>query len=196
MTEAELFILSEEAFRSIVEQIKDEQWELKVPPSIHIGEKEMTLRELINYHAYDTAWVPDTLAGKTIAEVGTAYDGDLLKDDPKGNYRRFSEKAIAAAKNVSDPDKKVHLSYGDYPAKDYLWHIATFRTFRKVDLAGFLGLDDSLPEKLVTGMYTILVPQAEMLRSIGLFGPKVEVPENATTYMKLLGLSGRHPGKQ
>ena len=42
-----------------------------------------TLRETINYHAYDTAWVPDTLAGKTIEEVGSTYDGDLLGDEPK-----------------------------------------------------------------------------------------------------------------
>jgi hypothetical protein len=46
----------------------------------------MTLRRIINYHAYDDAWVPEVLAGKTIAEVGMKWDGDLLGDHPRLNF--------------------------------------------------------------------------------------------------------------
>ena len=47
-----------------------------------------TLREIIGYHAYDDAWVPDMLAGRTMDEVGQdAFKGDLLGDDPKGSFR-------------------------------------------------------------------------------------------------------------
>ncbi|MDE2314210.1 MAG: acyl-CoA dehydrogenase family protein, partial [Elusimicrobia bacterium] len=45
------------------------------------------LREVINYHAYDDAWVPDMLAGSTMEAAGAdKFDGDLLGDDPVGNF--------------------------------------------------------------------------------------------------------------
>ena len=50
-----------------------------------------TLREIIGYHAYDDAWVPDMLAGRTMAEVGAdAFKGDLLGDDPKAAFAASS----------------------------------------------------------------------------------------------------------
>ena len=149
----------------------------------------------MNYHAYDDAWVPETVAGKTIAEVGTQYDGDLLGDTPKRNWDRIVAKAVAAveALTIVDMDKTTHLSYGDFPVKDYLWHIALFRTFRTVDIARFLHVDDSLPEDLVKGMWELVEPQATMLRKMGVFGPEVEVSKDAPLYERLLGLSGRQP---
>jgi hypothetical protein len=42
-----------------------------------------TLRTIVSYHAYDDAWVPDALAGKTKDEVGRdKHKGGLLRDDP------------------------------------------------------------------------------------------------------------------
>ena len=149
----------------------------------------------MNYHAYDDAWVPETVAGKTIAEVGSKYDGDLLGDNPKRNWHSIVAKAVSAveALTIVDMDKTTHLSYGDFPVKDYLWHITLFRTFRTVDIARFLHVDDSLPEDLVKGMWELLEPQATMLRNMGVFGPEVEVSKDAPLYERLLGLSGRQP---
>jgi uncharacterized protein (TIGR03086 family) len=189
--EQELFILSEEALTKVVDQIRDGQWELDVPKEINAD--GATLKTIINYHLYDTAWVPDTLAGKTIAEVGDKYDGDLLGNDPKASWHETSEKAIAAVKEFKDLDKTVHLTYGDFPARDYLWHITTFRAFRAVDLARFLNFDDKLPAKLVEGLWEILQPEADGLRQMGVFGPEVKVSEDAPLVSRLLGLSGRQP---
>ena len=77
----QLFVLSEHSLTRVFEAITDDQWNLTVPKSIQ--KDEVTLKKLMNYHAYDDAWVPETLAGKTIAEVGTQFDGDLLGDNPK-----------------------------------------------------------------------------------------------------------------
>ena len=85
MTIQQAFIASNRALKTVVDQINDEQWELTVPSDWSRG-KTMTLREIINYHAYDDAWVPDVLAGKTKEEVGSKFDGDRLTDDPKGKY--------------------------------------------------------------------------------------------------------------
>ena len=94
MNSAELFVLSEEALTEIVDQIRDEQWDLKTPAEMTLQEGEWTVRKLINYHVYDDSWVPETLAGKTIEEVGTKYDGDLLGDDPKKRWHTAVEKQL------------------------------------------------------------------------------------------------------
>ena len=61
-----------------------------------------TLREVINYHAYDDAWVPDTLAGLTMDEVGPdTFSGDLLGDDPVVRFEAFVELACTAARATS-----------------------------------------------------------------------------------------------
>ena len=189
----QLFVLSEHSLTRVFDGITDDQWSLPVPKTIQ--KDEVTLKKLMNYHAYDDAWVPETLAGKTIAEVGTKYDGDLLGDNPKRNWGIIVAKAVSAVEELSivDMDKRIHLSYGDYPVKDYLWHITLFRTFRTVDIARFIQVDASLPEDLVSGMWELLEPQANMLREIGVFGPEVEVSKDAPLYQRLLGLSGRQP---
>jgi uncharacterized protein (TIGR03086 family) len=191
MTEPEVFILSSQALVRVVDQIKDEQWELAAPEEI--TRKPASLRELINYHAYDEAWVPDTLGGKTIEEVGDRYAGDLLGTDPKASYRALAEKAQAAAKDFTDLDKTVHLSYGDWPARDYLQHITSFRGFRAWELARFIGVDPTLPPDLVQGMWDELMPHAEEWRKMGVFKPAITVPNDADLQTKLLAMSGRQP---
>jgi hypothetical protein len=190
MNSSELFILSEHALTKLVDQIRDDQWDIEIPKEI--AAKGGTLRKVINYHAYDDAWVPDTLAGKTIAEVGTKFDGDLLGSDPKASWHAIVEKAIAAAKNA-DLENQVHLSYGDYPAGEYLHHITMFRTLRTVDLARFLKFDASLSDDLIQGNWDWIKPNAEWLRNVGVLPPEVKVPEEAPLFEKLMGITGRQP---
>ncbi len=193
MTEQEVFILADEALLRVVEQIRDDQWELVVPDKLSARRPGATLRQIINYHAYDEAWVPDTLAGKTIEEVGQAHDGDLLGDDPKAAFARIVATAVATVRAFTDLDKIVHLSYGDFPAREYLQHITYFRGSRVYDIARFIGADTTMPTDLVQGLWDELVPNAEGWRKMGVFGPAIEVPEDAPLQDRLLGLTGREP---
>ena len=193
MDERKIFIDAENALTNVVNQIKDDQWGLEVPEEI--TPKGGSLRTIINYHAYDDSWVPDTLAGKTIDEVGSKYDGDLLGADPKASWSTIVEKSVAAVQTLEDLDKPVHLSYGDYPAREYLWHITIFRGFRAVDIARFIGVDDTLPDELVEGLKAIIGPHADEWRQIGVFGPAKEAPADANAQEKLLALTGRRPRK-
>jgi len=199
MTTQQLFILSEQALTNVFDQITQAQFSLIVPMNLRVPKSmqsnEINLKKLMNNYAYDDAWVPDTLAGKTIAELGNKYDGDLLGGNPKKNWDMIITKAVKAVRDLTDSDLEriTHLSYGDYPVKDYLWHITRFRTFGTVDIAQFINVDASLPEDLIDGMWKILVPQAEMLRKFGTFGPEVAVSKNAPLYDRLLALSGRQP---
>jgi uncharacterized protein (TIGR03086 family) len=193
MTIQEVFIESEKALTAVVDQIKDNQWSMVMPAAFNTRlQSSPTLREVINYHAYDDIWVPDTLAGKTIDEVGDKYKGDLLGEDPKEAWHKIVESSIAAVREA-DLEKNVHLTYGDYPAREYLTHIISFRALRAIDIARAIGVNDKLPEALVQDLWDLFLPEAENWRKMGVFGPKIEVAESADLQSRLLGLTGRQP---
>ena len=68
--------MADEALKAAIDQIRDGQWALRVPDDM-TRRPGTTLRETVTHHAYDDAWVPDVLAGRTIAAVGDKYDGDF-----------------------------------------------------------------------------------------------------------------------
>jgi hypothetical protein len=192
MAERDVFILSEQALADVIDQIRPEQWNLPKPEWFATGgQGNATLRQIVNYHAYDSAWVPDVLAGKTIAEVGDAHEH--VKTDTDCDYRAYSEPAIAAAQALADPDVMVHLSYGDFPAREYMKHVTSFRGFRTHDLARWIGVSTHMPADLVQGMWDELAPEAEAWRAMGVYGPAVAVPADAPLQDRLLGLAGRDP---
>jgi len=197
MTEPEVFVLADRTLQGVVEQIRDEQWDMVMPAEFATSgapDRPITLREVINYHAYDDAWVPDMLAGRTMDEVGQeAFKGDLLGDDPKSSFAALVEKACAAAQGLTEPERTVHCSFGDFPAREYLWQVNSFRGLRAHDIARVIGADTRLPAALVQGLWDELAPHAEEWRAIGVFGPKVEVPDDAPLQDRLLGLTGRQP---
>jgi uncharacterized protein (TIGR03086 family) len=193
MTEQDVFILADQALKAVVDQIRDDQWDREVPDEMTPRLPGSTLRTVINYHAYDDAWVPDVLAGKTKEEVGDRYDGDLLGDHPKLNFASIVESAVLAMRTFYDPDRIVHLSYGDFPAREYLKHITSFRGLRAYDIAAFIGADTTLPDALVQGLWDEIAPSAEEWRALGVYGPAVPVPADAPLQDRLLGLAGRQP---
>jgi uncharacterized protein (TIGR03086 family) len=195
MQEQNTFLLAETALQGFVDQIRDDQWDMVMPPSFATtADSPITLREVINYHAYDDAWVPDMLTGRTMDETGKdKFEGDLLGNDPKGNFTRIVNAASAAVRELDDPERVVHCSFGDYTAREYLWQINSFRGIRAHDIAEVIGVDSRLPDDLVQGLWDELAPVAEEWRSFGVFGPRIEVPDDAPLQDRLLGLTGRQP---
>ena len=195
MREQDVFVLAEHTLKNVINQIRDDQWAMEMPPSFARRDgRTVTLREIVNYHGYDDAWVPDMLAGGTMDEVGmSAFEGDLLGDDPKGNFARIVESACEAARELNDLDRTVHTTFGDFPAREYFWQINYFRGLRAHDIAQVIGVDSTLPGDLVQGLWEELSPHAAEWREIGVFGPEVVVPADANAQAKLLGLTGRTP---
>ena len=196
MNEPEVFVLADRTLLSVVEQIKDDQWDLPIPDWFARGstQQDVVLRDIITYHAYDDAWVPDMLAGRTMAEAGaTKFDGDLLGDDPKGSFAAIVERAVEAVSRCTDLDRTVHCSFGDFPAREYFWQINMFRGLRARDIARLIGVNDRLPDALAQGIWNEIAPHAEEWRQIGVFGPRIEVLDDASLQDKLLALTGRQP---
>jgi hypothetical protein len=192
MAERDVFILSEQALADVIAQVRDDQWEQRRPDWFQSGgQGDASLREIVNYHAYDSAWVPDVLAGRTIAEVGDVHEH--LKTEAQPDYRTASDAAVAAARALDDPDRVVHLSYGDHPAREYLRHCTSFRGFRVFDIARWIGASTQMPPELVRSMWDELSPDMDAWRAMGVYRAAVPVTEDAPLQDRLLAKSGRNP---
>jgi uncharacterized protein (TIGR03086 family) len=196
LSEPQVFVLADAALNDVVSQIEDDQWSMEMPASFQTRrlDHRPTLREIIGYHAYDDAWVPDMLAGRTMDEAGQdKFKGDLLGDDPKGSFAALVETACAAAREFDDLDRVVHLSFGDFKAREYFWQINMFRGLRAHEIARVIGAHVELSNDLVQGIWGEISPHAEEWRKIGVFSAQVVVPEGAPLLDRLLGLTGRDP---
>ena len=189
MTIQELFVRTNEELLRIVQQITDDQWQISLPPGL--SRTPSTLLEAVNYHSYDDAWVPDVLAGKTKEEVGDVYEALRAAADPRANYVKYNAIASEAVRNFLDLDKVVYLSYGDFPARDYLQHTALFRGLRSYDIAGMIGVDSKMAEDFAQAMYDEYVPLADGYRQYGILPAAIPVASDADIQTKLLGLVGR-----
>jgi uncharacterized protein (TIGR03086 family) len=196
MNEKDVFVLADRALEGVVQQISDGQWAMEMPASFARRERDSlpTLREIVGYHAYEDAWVPDMLAGRTMEEAGKdQFDGDLLGNDPKGAFASIVSRACTAAAQLDDLDRTVHCSFGDYKAREYLWQTNGFRGLRAWDIAKVIGVEPNLSDELVQGLWDELSPHADEWRTYGIFPAAVPVPDDAPLLDRLLGITGRAP---
>ena len=184
-----MFLQADAALRSVIDRITPAQLDLPAPAAWSNTENP-TLRDILASHAEDEAWLPAVLGGRTIEEVGDTYQGELLGDDPIGNYNRINEATTMVVMADLDPDKVVHLSYGDYPLAEALQHTALYRAFQAWSIARHIGLDYSLPDELVENLWEQIAPDIELWRGFGVFPPEVPVPEGANREVQLLGKAG------
>ena len=186
MTEtARFFERAVEEFDRRVQAVSDDQWSSSTPCS------DWDVRTLVNHLVNEDKWVPPLLDGKTIEEVGDAFDGDLLGNDPKSAWKSAAAEAVEASNREGVHERTVHLSFGDFPGHMYISQVLSDHVIHAWDLARGIGADDRLDPELVDFVYAFLEPQAEAWRSGGAFAEAVEVAPDADRQTQLLALTGR-----
>ncbi|MFM9372287.1 TIGR03086 family metal-binding protein [Streptomyces sp. Da 82-17] len=177
-----------DVFTDRVHQVSDDQWGADTPCT------DWSVRDLVNHLTAEQLWVPHLVRdGATIASVGTAYDGDVLGDDPVATWDKAAEGARAAFAEPGALDRSVHLSYGPSPAGHYCGQMITDLVVHAWDLSRAIGAEEQLPRPLVDFAVREVSPYAADLAKSGLFGPPVEPPPGADVQTKLLCLLGRRP---
>jgi uncharacterized protein (TIGR03086 family) len=149
------------------------------------------VHQLLNHIVGGNEWVVELTAGRTIAEVGDALDGDRLGDDPLGAYRASADAADAAFAAPGVMDAPVAVSYGPIPGSAYAGDRLLDVLIHGWDLAVATGQDATLDPVLVDACWEAVAPHAEMLRASGMFGGDVDVPAGANRQTELLALLGR-----
>jgi uncharacterized protein (TIGR03086 family) len=185
MNVPELHRRAVEEFDRRVKAVQDDQWRLPTPCT------EWDVRALVNHLVYENKWTPELFAGKTLAEVGDRFEGDLLGDNPKGAWSAAMRPAIDAVQQVGAMERTVHVSWGKISGQEYASQLFADHLIHAWDLARAIGADERLDPELVEACYRRTKPQEEMLKATGLFGEKIEPPEGADLQTRLLAVFGR-----
>ena len=179
-------------FQAVIEQsvrcianVQTDQFDLPTPCS------EWTLEQLLNHMVYELLWVPDMLAGKTVADVGSRYDGDVLHGDVQTALTTASSAAIQAVNGITDLQQPVHVSYGDVTAQHYIDEMISEVVLHSWDVDQAIQCNLIIPDDTAQYIYEWLQPRQKEMAGSGLFAAQVEVPEGSSIQTKLLGLVGR-----
>ncbi len=182
-----LFADAIDGFGRRLDKVGAEQWTAATPCA------DWDVRTLVNHVVGELLWIPPLLDGKTIADVGDRFDGDVLGDDPHATWKSAVADARAAASQPGVQARTVHLSFGDFPGSEYLGQITSDLAIHCWDLARAVGADDQLDAPLVAFVDSFLSPQIDAWRGAGAFGPAVEVDAAASAQERLLAQTGRSP---
>ncbi|MFE9257013.1 TIGR03086 family metal-binding protein [Streptomyces sp. NPDC006879] len=175
-------------FGERVRAVAPHQWDHGTPCT------EWTVRDLVNHVAGELLWVPPLVTeSRTIAEVGDAFDGDVLGADPVGLWNRAATAAQDAFGGPGALERSVALSYGPTPAGAYCAQLTADVVVHTWDLSRGLQAPERLPEQLVEFALKEYLPYAAALARSGLFAKPYDPPPGADAQSRLLALTGRRP---
>ena len=172
-------------FGSRVQQIGDHQWAAATP------DEGWSVRDLVNHIVGECLWAPPLLAGSTIAEVGDRFDGDVLGAQPKLTWAAASAGAVQAVEADGAMDRTVHLSFGDFPGREYTLQLFADHLIHAWDLARAIGADERLDTELVASCATWFGAVEDAYRSAGAIAARPPVPGDADAQTLLLARFGR-----
>ncbi|MEU6488550.1 TIGR03086 family metal-binding protein [Streptomyces sp. NPDC046887] len=175
-----------ELFTERVHAIRADQWDDATPCT------DWSVRELVNHLTSEQLWVvPLVREHRTMKDVGDAFDGDVLGEDPVATWDQAAAGARAAFAEKGALDRVVSLSYGQTPATAYCAQMVTDLVVHAWDLSRGIGADERLPKPLVDFALREVGPHAGALAGSGLFAPAVDTPDGADDQTRLLALTGR-----
>ena len=169
-------------FAGLVQEVGPDQWPDATPCS------DWDVRTLVNHVVGEERWTVPLMEGRTIADVGSTLDGDLLEDDPVGVASYAAREAEIAASMSID---KVHLSYGDEEPHEYLRQLAADHLIHGWDLAVAIGAQPRMDPDLVREVATWFADREEIYRAAGMIAAPLQgftAPADA-----LLAAFGRDP---
>jgi uncharacterized protein (TIGR03086 family) len=176
-----------DVFDRAIHKVGISDWDSPTPCS------DWDVKALVNHIVAEQLWVPELLAGKTVAEVGDKFEGDILDDDPIGTWTTASQAARSAWLDPGTLDRTVHLSFGDTDGREYCWQMTVDLAVHGWDLATALGSTAGLGDELATALLGYVEPQIPRWQGTSMFADPVPVPDDADPETRLVALLGRKP---
>lgn len=159
--------------------VGDDQWETATPCS------DWTVRQLVE-HAVDVQRnVPKALGAE-------GHDASIDGDPSKG----WATIVEATAQALAEPgalDRTIPSPMGERPVAQAIGIPTMDLMVHTWDLATALGRTVALPADLCEHAYAQLQPMDQMIRAGGMFGPKVDVSDDAPVQDRFIAFTGRTP---
>ncbi len=151
-----------ECWADRVNAVAEEQWNAPTPCA------DWSVRDLVNHVAAEDRWTVPLMAGRTIADVGDRFDGDVLGEAPVSAALEAAREAVTAVADHVDRVERVHLSYGDERPEEYVRQLAADHLVHAWDLAAATGGDTRLDPHLVAAVAGWYTEREELYRAAGL----------------------------
>jgi uncharacterized protein (TIGR03086 family) len=177
---------SVEFWKSTVLNVSDD-WSQPTPCT------DWDVRALVNHVVGEDRWTKPLVDGKTIAEVGDAFDGDLLGEDPKASAMTAADEALTAVAERLPAGGTVHLSYGEEDIGEYISQLAADHLIHGWDLAAASGQNRNLDSGLVAEVAAWFRNREEIMRSAGSIAGRPESAVGGNPQADLLIGFGRNP---
>jgi uncharacterized protein (TIGR03086 family) len=131
----------------------------------------------------------------TAASGGKAAipDGDQFDSDPGASYRERREGLLAALRSPGALEHEWEMPFGAMAAQMMAGIAFMEHLTHGWDVAKATGQATDMPTELVTECMELVTPMDAMLRTPGVCGPAVVVPEDAPLQDRLVAFMGRTP---
>ncbi len=177
---------SVEFWKNTVSNVSDD-WSRPTPCT------DWDVRALVNHVVGEDRWTKPLVEGKTIAEVGDAFDGDLLGEDPKASAMAAADEALTAVAERLPAGGTVHLSYGEEDIAEYISQLVGDHLIHGWDLAVATGQNRDLDSELVGEVAAWFRNREEIMRSAGAIAARPESATGGNPQADLLIGFGRNP---
>lgn len=154
---------------------------------------DWSVRALVNHVVGEDRWTKPLVDGRTIAEVGDAFDGDLLGEDPKSFAMAAADEALTAVAERLPAGGKVHLSYGEESIEEYISQLVADHLIHAWDLAAATGQRRDLDPELVAEVAAWFRNREDIYRSSGAIAARPESASAGNPQADLLIAFGRKP---
>lgn len=185
-----LFARAATAFGGYVHAIEASQWNDPTPCT------EWSVRDLVNHLVSEDLWAVELFDGRTIADVGSQFDGDLLGADAMARCDGAISGAIHAMSQPTAMTDTVHLSFGDLPGSEYTMQLFADHLLHAWDLAMAVGQGVEFDHDLVVACRAWFVANEDGYRSGGIIAPRPDLPAGADDLAQLVVAFGRSPNWQ
>jgi len=171
---ADIWVQTADAFDQHLAAVTDDQWAAASPCT------EWTVRELVD-HAVGAQ-----------RQLGGLFGASVEEGDDWATVRAAVQAAISDPANLEG--NAPPQVFGGMPKHQVLGIAVGDLLLHAWDLARAIGADETLPAEAVQAVYMGFQRMPEpMLRSGGMFGPAIEVADDASEQDKLLAYTGRQP---
>jgi len=185
MTAGDLYTQAMASTQRYIDGVRAAQWPDPTPCT------EWDVKQVANHVIGENLWAGELFIGRTIAQVGTRFDGDLTGDDPAAAYRQSVDAARSPVQAPGAMDITCHLSFGDVPGAEYAAQLFMDLLIHGWDIAKATGQDTRLDADLVAACLPIAQQMTSQFRSAGVFGEDLPVAPDADAQVRLLALVGR-----
>jgi uncharacterized protein (TIGR03086 family) len=182
---SECYLRSLDSTIDFVSNVADDAWGNDTPCS------DWDVKAVVNHIVYENVWMVALFNGKTIAEVGDEFEGDLVGDDPAGVYLRTANEVKAILAQPDAMSRTCQISSGPVSGAEYSQQLFLDTLIHGWDIAIGANQNAELDDYLVEMCTPLAQAIADNEGYRGAFKAPTASSSSANAQTHLLGLLGR-----